>query len=100
MEKFQKSIRRDYDIVVLHKEYAATTKYSLEQLTTQLSEAQVPVDSTDIKTFVPGYFDKWITARNEVNTYLKGNQAASYQNATRDIIEEYLRPTPVETIDP
>jgi hypothetical protein len=99
MEKFQKSIRRDYDIIVLHKEYAATTKYSLEQLTAQLSDARVPVDSTDIKTFVPGYFDKWVAARNEVNIYLKGNQAASYQNATRDIIEEYLRPTPVETIN-
>jgi hypothetical protein len=31
--------------------------------------------------------------------YLKGNQATSYQNATRNIIEEYLRPTPVETIN-
>jgi methionine salvage enolase-phosphatase E1 len=91
MEDFQKSIKQDYDILVTHKEYAAKTKYSLEELTAQLSEARVPVDSTDINTLVPGYFDKWISARNELNSYLKGSQATSYQNATRDIIEEYLR---------
>jgi hypothetical protein len=91
MEDFQKSIKQDYDILVTHKDYAAKTKYSLEELTAQLSEARVPVDSTDINTLVPGYFDKWISARNELNSYLKGAQATSYQNATRDIIEEYLR---------
>jgi hypothetical protein len=89
---FQKLITRDYNVLVLNHNYVAQTHNSLKKLQVQYEEARVPIDSTNIATFLPFYFDKWLDARKKVNDALQGTQAKSYSEATRDIIEGYLHP--------
>jgi hypothetical protein len=90
LESFAKSIKRDYDILIQHQAYNADILYSLDELYAQVDEVRQAADST--QALLPRCFDQWLAARNEVNSALQGEQAASYGEATRDIIDAYLRP--------